>query len=131
MGYFAADCPARLVVELLADKWAVPVVHALGERPGRPGDLRERIGGVSAKVLTQTLRRLERYGMVSRTVYPVVPRHVDYALTALGRSLLEPIRALTDWTDEHGHEVLSALEDGPANGTDSTAPEHLDGVPAR
>ncbi|MFL6074223.1 MAG: winged helix-turn-helix transcriptional regulator [Mycobacteriales bacterium] len=128
MGYFAADCPARLVTELLADKWAVPVLHALGDRPCRPGDLRKRIGGVSAKVLTQTLRRLERHGMVSRTVYPVVPRHVDYALTALGRSLLEPIGALTRWAAEHGHEVLSALDEDP---WDSTAPERLDGVPAR
>ena len=124
MGYFAADCPARLVVELLSDKWAVPVLYALGERPRRPGELRERIGGVSAKVLTQTLRRLERHGLVNRTVYPVVPRHVDYALTALGRTLLEPIGALTHWVDEHGDEVLSALDS-------NTAPEHLDGVPAR
>ena len=123
MGYFAADCPARLVTELLADKWAVPALYSLGERPARPGELRDRIGGVSAKVLTQTLRRLERHGLVSRTAYPVVPRHVDYALTPLGRTLLEPIRALTYWADEHADEVLAAL--------DGTAPEHLDGVPAR
>ena len=90
------DCPSRLVLDRIAEKWTGLVVIALGERTLRFGELRERIGGVAPKVLTQTLRALERDGLVTRTVYAEVPPRVEYALTALGRSLCEPLAVVQE-----------------------------------
>ncbi|MES2755247.1 MAG: helix-turn-helix domain-containing protein [Pseudomonadota bacterium] len=88
---------AAEVIGRLGDKWTVLVVMSLHERPRRFNDLKRRIGGVSQQMLTRTLKALERDGMVSRTVRPTVPPQVEYALTDLGRSLAEPVRALGDW----------------------------------
>lgn len=85
----------------IGDKWTVLVVMSLGERPRRFNDLKRRIGGVSQQMLTRTLKGLERDGMVSRTVRPTVPPQVEYALTSLGASLAEPVRALGDWAFAH------------------------------
>jgi DNA-binding HxlR family transcriptional regulator len=90
---------------LIADTWAVVVVSALGERPRRHGELRERIGGISKKMLTQTLRRLEDNGLVARRRLPGAPPGVEYRLTALGETLLEPVRALSRWAEEHTEEL--------------------------
>jgi DNA-binding HxlR family transcriptional regulator len=107
---FLADCPARLTLEVIADKWSMVALHALGSRPWRHGELRELIGGISSKVLTQTLRRLERFGMVRRHEYAEVPRRVEYELTDLGRTLLPAIDALTEWAETHGAAVVDALD---------------------
>ncbi|WP_406098441.1 winged helix-turn-helix transcriptional regulator [Streptomyces sp. NBC_01013] len=103
-----ADCRARLGFDLLAHTWNAVVIHALSEGPRRPGDLRARIGGISAKVLTETLRRLEGYGLVERRAYAEAPPRVDYALTELGRTLLEPIGALGRWSAEYGDAFAAA-----------------------
>ncbi|MDT0434799.1 MULTISPECIES: helix-turn-helix domain-containing protein [Streptomyces] len=107
---FLADCPARLAVELLADKWAAVVLYGLSEGPVRHGDLAELIGGISRKVLTQTLRRLEAHGLVSRHAYAEVPPRVEYGLTPLGATLIDPILMLTEWARTNGEAVLDALD---------------------
>lgn len=98
---FRADCPARTTLTLLAEKWSVLVIHALSERPYRTSELRRRIGGVSEKMLIQTLRRLETHGLVSRQDHHEVPPRVDYSLTPLGASLGPVIRSLDAWIEAH------------------------------
>ncbi|GLW11722.1 HxlR family transcriptional regulator [Microtetraspora sp. NBRC 13810] len=105
---FLADCPARLAVEVIADKWSVVVLYALSRGPRRHGELVELIGGISKKMLTQTLRRLQRYGLVGREAYAEVPPRVEYSLTDLGTTLIEPIAMLTRWAEENGDAVLAA-----------------------
>ena len=102
-----ADCPSRLVLDRIAEKWTGLVVLALGESTLRFGELRERIGGVAPKVLTQTLRSLERDGLLTRTVYAEVPPRVEYTLTPLGRSLREPLIAVQDWAERHVSTVMA------------------------
>ncbi len=109
---FLADCPARLPIELLSDKWAALVLYGLSQGPVRHGDLTELIGGISRKMLTQTLRRLEAHGLVGRIPYAEAPPRVEYELTALGATLIEPIHVLTEWGRAYGEAVLDALEAG-------------------
>ena len=110
-GYgFLADCPARLTVELLADKWSAVALYGLREGPVRHGELVGLIGGISRKMLTQTLRRLEAHGLIDRHAYTEVPPRVEYELTALGSTLLEPIHVLTEWAKANGDAVLDALD---------------------
>jgi DNA-binding HxlR family transcriptional regulator len=101
-------CEIRDLLDRLADKWSLLVVELLGEGTRRFTELRRSIGGISQRMLTSTLRRLERDGLVHRTVHPVVPPRVDYALTPLGASLLEAISPLVDWTRAHRDEVAAA-----------------------
>jgi len=89
--------PARQLLELIGDKWTAIVLFALADRLQRHSDLQRKIPDISKKMLTQTLRRLEDYQLLVRTVYPVVPPKVEYQLTALGEKLVEPIRLLCDW----------------------------------
>ncbi|MFJ2177774.1 winged helix-turn-helix transcriptional regulator [Streptomyces sp. NPDC087851] len=104
-----ADCRSRLGFDLLGNTWNGVVIWALSEGPRRHGALRTEIGGISAKVLTETLRRLEGYALVERRVdEEAAPRRVEYALTALGVSLLEPIRALGRWSVEYGDAFVAA-----------------------
>ena len=105
---FLADCPARTTLSLVADTWSVVVVHALGERPRRYGELHERIGGISKKMLTQTLRKLERNGIVQARRLRTAPPGVEYRLTGLGETLLEPVRSLSRWAEQHTDELLEA-----------------------
>src|SRR5712691_4965378 len=96
----AEDC--RAVSEVLArvgDKWTVLVVSALGEGPMRFNELRRALGSISQRMLTLTVRGLERDGLVTRTAFPTIPPRVDYALTRLGRTLLEPVAALGKWAE--------------------------------
>ncbi|MBD0304331.1 MAG: helix-turn-helix transcriptional regulator [Tolypothrix sp. T3-bin4] len=87
---FIADCPIQRVLETIADKWSVIVIYALSQTETRRySELQRLIGGVSQKMLTQTLRKLERDGLVERQVYPVVPPKVEYSLTPLGKTLTE------------------------------------------
>src|SRR5690349_3091307 len=94
---FLADCPARTTLGLVGDRWSVVVIMALGERPRRHGELIERIGGISKKMLTQTVRRLERRGLIERRRLHTAPPGVEYRLTELGVTLLEPVRSLARW----------------------------------
>jgi DNA-binding HxlR family transcriptional regulator len=92
------DCKAVSgVLARIGDKWSVLIVSRLGARPLRFNELKREIGGISQRMLTLTLRGLERDGLVTRTVFPTIPPRVDYELTALGRSLLVPVKALGDW----------------------------------
>lgn len=94
---YVADCPSRRLLDRIGDRWTVLIVVALDPGPQRFGALAARVGGISQKMLTQTLRSLERDGFVTRTAYPEIPPRVEYALTPLGRSLLKPLRALEEW----------------------------------
>ncbi|MFE2016545.1 winged helix-turn-helix transcriptional regulator [Streptomyces sp. NPDC059499] len=108
MDRLLADCRARLGFDLLANTWNPVILYALAEGPRRPRELRAEIGGISAKVLTETLRRLEGYGLVERCAYAEAPPRVEYALTALGRTLLEPIEALGRWSARYGDAFVAA-----------------------
>ena len=91
-----------VVVKLLSDKWTIPVIHALARGTKRTGQLKRELTGVSQKMLTQTLRSLERHGLVERKVFAAVPPRVDYRLTKLGESINEPLARLCEWTERHG-----------------------------
>ena len=104
----AAGCPLRDILDRVGDKWSVLVVVLLGEGTRRFSDLRRSVDGISQRMLTHTLRQLERDGLISRTVYPTVPLRVEYTLTALGQTLLEPLAALACWAEKHRSEVLKA-----------------------
>lgn len=105
---FNAECPTRLVLNRIADKWTVLVVSALVEGKMRFSQLRAEIGGVSQKMLTQTLRGLERDGLVSRKIYPTVPPKVEYQLTSLGQTLVELLNGIRVWSESNIEEVLEA-----------------------
>ncbi|MFD6244106.1 winged helix-turn-helix transcriptional regulator [Streptomyces roseolus] len=103
-----AMCPSRLVLEHVTSRWGVLVLMALLERSYRFSELRRRIGGVSEKMLTQTLQTLERDGFVHRDAKPVIPPRVDYTLTPLGEDAAERIRALALWTESLVPDVEAA-----------------------
>ena len=105
---FEDRCPTRLVLDRLADKWALLVLDRLRGGPVRFNGLRRDIKGVSQKVLSQTLKRLERDGLVDRTVHPTVPVSVEYALTPLGRTLTETVAAFAHWAERNMDAVLTA-----------------------
>jgi DNA-binding HxlR family transcriptional regulator len=107
---YLADCPSRRLLDRISDKWVSLVLTALAGGPRRYGDLSRIIAGVSQKMLTQTLRGLERDGLLTRTVTPSVPVRVDYALTPLGTSLLPVMQAIKAWADTHIEEVTAARE---------------------
>jgi len=95
------NCESRQALDRIADKWTCLIVYALLDGPRRHGELLRGIGGISQKMLTQTLRSLERDGLVARKVHPVVPPKVEYALTPLGRTLIEPLNAICRWAEKH------------------------------
>jgi DNA-binding HxlR family transcriptional regulator len=107
---FDPECPTRGVLDRVGDKWTVLVVAALADGTLRFTELRDRVGGVAAKVLTQTLRALERDGILRRTAYAEVPPRVEYSLTRLGRSLAEPIGLLQNWAEANLASVLASRE---------------------
>lgn len=104
-------CPTRLVLDRIADKWTVLIIGALDEKTKRFGELRREIGGVSQKMLTQTLRGLERDGIVARKVYASVPPKVEYSLTELGRTLVGILEAIAHWSENNINDVLRARKD--------------------
>ncbi|GLW06807.1 transcriptional regulator [Microtetraspora sp. NBRC 13810] len=112
----AAACPTNRVLDRIGDKWVGLVLKELAGGPRRYGDLARAIVGASQKMLTQTLRHLERDGLVSRAVTPAVPARVDYALTPLGETLLPVLGALTEWAEEHIGEIDAARETYDAPG---------------
>ena len=105
---FLAACPSRQLLDRLSDKWVGLVLQALSNGPQRYNEIARTVAGVSQKMLTQTLRTLERDGLATRTVTPTVPVRVDYELTDLGRSLLPVMRAIKDWAEVHMDDVLLA-----------------------
>ncbi len=105
---YCDTCPTRAALDRLAGKWTVLIIDLLGDGTQRFSDLRRRIGGISQKMLTQTLRDLEADGYITRTVFPVVPPRVDYDLTPLGRSLHGLLRQVRDWAEVHINEVEDA-----------------------
>lgn len=105
---FDPDCPTRLVLDRIGDKWTVLVVLLLSDGPMRFTELRGVLGRVAPKVLTQTLRRMERDGLLTREIFAEVPPRVEYELTDLGRSLLEPIAAIGDWAEVHVERITAA-----------------------
>ena len=96
---YAEQCPTRQALDRIADKWTALIVGLLGERTHRFGELRRGIEGISHKVLSQTLQSLERDGLVLRTPTPTIPPTVQYSLTELGRTLVEPLAAIRDWAE--------------------------------
>ncbi len=101
-------CPTRQLLDVLSDKWVCLVLTALASGSKRHGELRREMAGVSQKMLTQTLRSLERDGMVSRSVTPSVPVRVDYELTPLGHNLAPLMRAIKTWAETHMDDVFAA-----------------------
>jgi DNA-binding HxlR family transcriptional regulator len=102
------NCPSRQVLDRIGDTWSVLVIVSLAQGPQRYTELARRVDGVSPKMLTQTLRGLERDGLISRTVHAVVPPRVDYTLTKLGESLLDLVGALESWAQTHIEDVQAA-----------------------
>ena len=105
---FMDKCPTRQVMATMGDKWASLTINALADGPQRHGQIATTIAGASQKMLTQTLRTLERDGLVTRTVTPTVPVRVDYELTALGESLVPVMRALKEWSETYIGEIIDA-----------------------
>ena len=106
----ASTCPSRTSLARIANKWTAMAVSVLGNGRLRFGDLKTQLEGISGKVLTETLRDLERDGLVTRHVHAEVPPRVEYELTPLGRTLYEPLLALCRWAEEHIAEVLENRE---------------------
>lgn len=103
------ECPAvREVLDRVGDKWSVQIVDHLGDGPLRFSDLRRKIENISQRMLTLTLRGLERDGLVTRTVFPEIPPRVEYELTKLGETLLIPISGLAEWAAEHRTSIQDA-----------------------
>ena len=112
-GHHHATEDCRAVSEILSrvgDKWTVLVVEYLGRGPMRFTELKRAVGGISQKMLTITLRGLERDGFVTRTVFPTIPPRVDYELTDLGRELLKPVKALGEWARANTSRINAARE---------------------
>ncbi|MDQ1462971.1 MAG: hypothetical protein QOI08_4455 [Actinomycetota bacterium] len=102
------ECEVRTILDRIGDKWSLLVICLLADGTRRFGELRREIDGISQRMLTLTLRQLEREGLVTRTVFPVVPPRVDYELTELGSTLLDTIQALVAWAGKHGNEIIAA-----------------------
>ncbi|TNC74204.1 winged helix-turn-helix transcriptional regulator [Rubellimicrobium roseum] len=105
---YSESCPTRLVLDRLADKWVTLILVRLAEGPRRFNELRRGIEGVSQKVLSQTLKRLERDGLIVRRAFPTVPVTVEYSITPLGRTLAETVQALARWAEAHIEAVMAA-----------------------
>ena len=102
------DCDVRQILDRIGDKWSLLVIALLDNRVLRFTELKKTIDGISQRMLTVTLRQLERDGLVRRTVHPVVPPRVDYELTPLGVTLHDTIQALVSWTEKHQNEIAAA-----------------------
>ena len=107
---YDANCPTRLILDRIADKWTVLVLGFLEHEPVRFNELRRRIDGISQKMLAQTLRQLERDGLVTRTAIATVPVTVEYAITPLGLTLADTVKSLTNWAEQHFGDVQRAQQ---------------------
>jgi DNA-binding HxlR family transcriptional regulator len=134
--HLPGDCRAiGDVLSRIGDKWTVLIVNLLGSNPKRFSAIKREVGGISQRMLTLTLRALERDGFVTRTVYPTVPPSVEYALTDLGRSLLVPVGALGAWALDNQHVIAEARRrydaaamiepaEHVSEGKEAVSPEH-------
>ena len=107
---YARECPSRRLLDRIGDRWTVLLITTLEDGPRRFSELLRTVDGISQKMLTQTLRSLEADGLVLRTVHPEIPPRVEYELTELGRSLLEPLGALISWATDHMGEVQASRD---------------------
>jgi DNA-binding HxlR family transcriptional regulator len=107
---FTLNCPTQQILDVIGDKWSVIVLYCLAYSPKRYNEIQRRIEGISQKVLTQTLRKLERYGLVKRTISDDLRPMTEYALSALGETLIEPLLAIAHWSIEHFAEVIESRE---------------------
>jgi DNA-binding HxlR family transcriptional regulator len=119
---FDESCEGHQALERIANKWTVLILYALTQGKKRYSELQRQISGVSPKMLIQNLRNLEKCGLVDRRVYPVVPPQVEYSLTPLGQSLVEPLAILGEWAYRHMHEVKAASVRYD-RGADTTEPQ--------
>jgi DNA-binding HxlR family transcriptional regulator len=111
LDHASAECRAvNTVLARVGDKWSVLIVALLGDGPKRFNEIKRLVGGISQRMLTLTLRGLERDGLVTRTVFPTVPPRVDYELTQLGHSLWKPVEALGSWAREHQDQIAAARQ---------------------
>uniref|UniRef100_B8HZ38 Transcriptional regulator, HxlR family n=1 Tax=Cyanothece sp. (strain PCC 7425 / ATCC 29141) TaxID=395961 RepID=B8HZ38_CYAP4 len=110
MNLFDTSCAGHQMLEHIANKWTMLIVYALTQGKKRYSELKQQIVGVSPKMLIQNLRNLERCGLIEREIYPTVPPRVDYSLTPLGESLVEPLAILGEWAYRHIPEVKAAME---------------------
>ncbi|BDI34457.1 transcriptional regulator [Capsulimonas corticalis] len=101
-------CPIREILDRIGDKWSVLVISNLADETLRFNALKQRITGISQRMLTETVRKLERNGILTRTVYPTIPPRVEYSLTPLGQTVVGPIQTLIQWADGHSREILAA-----------------------
>ena len=109
--HLPGDCTAvGSILSRIGDKWSVLVIMLLGDGPRRFNEIKRMVGGISQRMLTLTLRGLERDGLVTRTVFPTIPPRVDYELTELGRSLKQPVEHLGSWAFEHLPQIQTARE---------------------
>ena len=108
LGVYSGNCPTRQVLDLISDRWTTLVIGLLEEKSHRFSELQRHIGGISQKMLSHTLRQLERDGLVTRTVYAQVPPKVEYALTPLGQTLCEPLAAIRQWAETHIDTITKA-----------------------
>lgn len=111
---FSQHCPVRRTLELIGDKWTPLLLYTLADGAHRYNELLRRCDGISRKMLSQTLRRLQRDGLVRRTVYPVVPPHTEYSLTDLGESLMAPLSILCSWGAQHLPRIDAARSSAAA-----------------
>lgn len=107
---YSGDCPTRQVLDRISDKWTALIMGVLEEGTMRFSDLKRRIGGISQKMLTQTLRNLERDGLITRTVHAEVPPRVEYTLTPLGETLTEALATIRHWSESNIDAVIEAQE---------------------
>ena len=105
---YNSNCPTRQVLDRIGDKWTALIIGLLEEGPQRFSALQRNIGGISQKMLTQTLRNLERDGLVNRVLYAEVPPRVEYTLTPLGETLCTPLAVIRNWAEEHIEEISAA-----------------------
>lgn len=109
---FAQECPSRKILDILANKWSLLVIHALEEGNVRNGQLMRKVEGISQKMLTQTLRELEDLNLVQRKEFEIVPPHVEYRLTKLGKGLLEHVIDLGNWIETQMEQCISKEKAG-------------------
>ncbi|MDO4240947.1 MAG: helix-turn-helix domain-containing protein [Microbacteriaceae bacterium] len=118
---YSEQCPCRSILDRISDKWTPLIIGRLTEKPHRFNELKREVQGVSQKMLTQTLRALERDGIVRREAFATVPVTVEYSLTSLGETLSAPLAAVRTWTETHRDEVLQARAAFDATHSKNTA----------
>jgi DNA-binding HxlR family transcriptional regulator len=119
MNLFDTSCAGHQVLECIANKWTILIVYVLTQGKKRYGELKQQVVGISPKMLIQNLRQLERYGLIEREVHPSVPPKVEYSLTPLGASLIEPLAILGEWAYQHIADVKTATEHYDSNPNDN------------